>query len=135
MAKINADREIARATKPKLKDSSHEFLSKVPKMAPFSESKGDTLDAFIFRFEMLVKSCDWSDDTKFLALSNPLTGESLRVLQTLSLGQQNYDCLKQALLKKFLCIASDYNAEFRNAALLPSEDADAFISHLEMVFD
>ena len=104
-------------------------------MAPFSESKGDTMDTFIFRFETLVKSYDWSDDTKFLALSNPLTGESLRVLQTLSLGQQNYDCLKQALLQKFLCTASDYNAKFRNAAPLPSEDADAFISHLEMVFD
>ena len=49
---------------------------------------------------MLVKSWDWSDDTTFFALSNRLTGESLRVLQTLSLELQNYDCLKQALLKK-----------------------------------
>ena len=104
-------------------------------MAPFSESKGDTMDAFIFRFEMLVKSYDWSDDTKFLALSNLLTGDSLRVLQTLSLEQQNYNYLKQALLKKFLCTAADYNNKFRNAIPLPSEDADAFISRLEMVFD
>ena len=55
LVKINAGIEIARATKPKLKDSSYEFLSKVLKMAPFSESKGDTMDTFIFRFEMLVK--------------------------------------------------------------------------------
>ena len=100
-------------------------------MAPFSESKGDNMDAFIFRFEMLLKS----DDTKFLAFSNPLTGESLGFLQFLSLEQQNYVCLKQALLQKFLCTASDYNAKFRNATSLPSEDADAFISRLEMVFD
>ena len=53
---------------------------------------------------MLVKSYDWSDDKTFLALSNLLTGESLRVLQTLSLEQQNYDCLKQALLKKFFAL-------------------------------
>ena len=110
LAKINADIEMPRATKPKLNDSSHEFLSKVHKMAPLSESKGDTMDAFIFRFEMLVKSYDWSDDTKFLALSNLLIGGSLRVLQTLLLEQQNYNCLKQALLKKFLCTASNYNA-------------------------
>ena len=84
---------------------------------------------------MLVKSYDCSDDTTFLALSNLLTAESLRVLQTLSLEQQNYDCLKQALLKKFFCTASNYNAYFRNATPLPYEDADAFISRLEMVFD
>ena len=65
LAKITADIEIARATKPKLKDSSREFLSNVPKMAPFSESKCDTMDAFIFRFEMRVKSYDWSHGTHF----------------------------------------------------------------------
>ena len=84
---------------------------------------------------MLVKSYDWSEGTKFLALSNLLIGESLRVLQTLSLEQQNYHCLKQALPKKFLCTASDYNAKFRNATPLPSKDADALISRLEMVID
>ena len=135
LAKINAEIEISRANKSTTKNASHEFLSKVPKMAPFSESKGDTMDAFIFRFEMLVKSYDWSNDTKCLALSNLLTGDSLRVLQTLSLEQQNYNYLKQALLKKFLCTAADYNNKFRNAIPLPSEDADAFISRLEMVFD
>ena len=123
LAKINAEIEISRVNKSTTKNASHEFVSKVPKMAPFS------------RFEMLVKSYDWSDDTKFLALSNLLTGDSLRVLQTLSLEQQNYNYLKQALLKKFLCTAADYNNKFRNAIPLPSEDADAFISRLEMVFD
>ena len=65
LAKINAEIEISRVNKSTTKNASHEFLSKVPKMAPFSESKGDTMDAFIFRFEMLVKSYDWSDDTNF----------------------------------------------------------------------
>ena len=104
-------------------------------MAPFSESKGDTMDALIFCFKMLVKSYDWSDDTKLLALSNLLTGGSLRVLQTLSLEQQNYDFEAGFILKKFLCTASDFNAKFGNATPLPSEDAEAFISRLEMVFD
>ena len=134
LAKINAEIEISRANKSTTKNASHEFLLKVPKMAPFSESKGDTMDAFIFRFEMSVKSYDWSNDTKFLTLSNLLTGDSLRVLHS-TLEQQNYNYLKQALLKKFLCTAADYNNKFRNAIPLPSEDADAFISRLEMVFD
>ena len=52
LAKINAEIEISRANKSTTKNASHEFLSKVPKMAPFLESKGDTMDAFIFRFEI-----------------------------------------------------------------------------------
>ncbi|GFN95461.1 reverse transcriptase [Plakobranchus ocellatus] len=104
-------------------------------MNPFSEAKGDTMDAFLFRFEMLVKAHNWPEDKKFLALSNLLTGESLKVLQTLSVEQQTYSCLKQALLKKFLCTAADYNVKFRTAVPTNTEDADAFISRLETVFD
>ncbi|GFO13123.1 reverse transcriptase [Plakobranchus ocellatus] len=104
-------------------------------MNPFSEAKGDTMDAFLFRFEMLMKAHNWPEDKKFLALSNLLTGESLKVLQTLSVEQQTYSCLKQALLKKFLCTAADYNMKFRTAVPTNSEDADAFISRLETVFD
>ena len=37
LAKINAEIEISRANKSTTKNASHEFLSKVPKMAPFSE--------------------------------------------------------------------------------------------------
>ncbi|GFO47893.1 reverse transcriptase [Plakobranchus ocellatus] len=104
-------------------------------MNPFSEAKGDTMDAFLFRFEMLVKAHNWPEDKKFLALSNLLTGESLKVLQTVSVEQQTYSCLKQALLKKFLCAAADYNMKFRTAVPTNTEDADAFISRLETVFD
>ena len=39
LAKINAEIEISRPNKSTTKNASHEFLSKVPKMAPFSESK------------------------------------------------------------------------------------------------
>ncbi|GFR96164.1 Gypsy retrotransposon integrase-like protein 1 [Elysia marginata] len=55
--------EIAKAAKIKSAgNKSQELLSKIPKMSPFSEAKGDTMDAFIFRFEMVVKSYDWTDD-------------------------------------------------------------------------
>ncbi|GFS21386.1 reverse transcriptase [Elysia marginata] len=128
--------EVAKAAKIKSAgNKSQKLLSKIPKMSPFSEAKGDTMNAFIFRFEMMVKSYDWTDESKFLALSNLLTGESLKVLQTLSIEQQNYETLKQSLLKKFLCTASDYNCKFRNAIPLPNEDIDNFISRLETVFD
>ena len=36
LAKINAEIEISRVNKSTTKNASHEFLSKVPKMAPFS---------------------------------------------------------------------------------------------------
>ncbi|GFR83691.1 reverse transcriptase [Elysia marginata] len=83
----------------------------------------------------MVEPYDWTDESKSLALSNLLAGESLKVLQTLSIEKQNYETLKQSLLKKLLCTASDYNYKFRNAIPLPNEDIDSFISKLETVVD
>ncbi|GFO47244.1 hypothetical protein PoB_007374900 [Plakobranchus ocellatus] len=133
--KLQAEIENAKSLQSKKDSSTSDWIAKIPRMNPFSEAKGDTMDAFLFRFEMLVKAHNWPEDKKFLALSNLLTGESLKVLQTLSVEQQTYACLKQALLKKFLCTAADYNVKFRTAVPTNTEDADAFISRLETVFD
>ncbi|GFO40248.1 reverse transcriptase [Plakobranchus ocellatus] len=133
--KLQAEIENAKSLHSEKDSSTSDWIAKIPRMNPFSEAKGDTMDAFLFRFEMLVKAHNWPEDKKFLALSNLLTGESLKVLQTLSVEQQTYACLKQALLKKFLCTAADYNVKFRTAVPTNSEDADAFISRLETVFD
>ncbi|GFO41199.1 reverse transcriptase [Plakobranchus ocellatus] len=134
--KLQAEIENAKSLHSKKDSCTSDWIAKIPRMNPFSEAKGDTMDAFLFRFEMLVKAHNWPEDKKFLALSNLLTGESLKVLvQTLSVEQQTYACLKQALLKKFLCTAADYNVKFRTAVPTNTEDADAFISRLETVFD
>ncbi|GFN91497.1 reverse transcriptase [Plakobranchus ocellatus] len=98
--KLQAEIENAKSLHLKKDSSASDWIAKIPRMNPFSEGKGDTMDAFLFRFEMLVKAHNWPEDKKFLALSNLLTGESLKVLQTLSVEQQTYACLKQALLKK-----------------------------------
>ncbi|GFN78170.1 reverse transcriptase [Plakobranchus ocellatus] len=107
--KLQAEIENAKSLHSEKDSSTSDWIAKIPRMNPFSEAKGDTMDAFLFRFEMLVKAHNWPEDKKFLALSNLLTGESLKVLQTLSVEQQTYSCLKQALLKTFLCTAADYN--------------------------
>ncbi|GFO19141.1 hypothetical protein PoB_004564600 [Plakobranchus ocellatus] len=133
--KLQAEIENAKSLHSKKDSSTSDWIAKIPRMNPFSEAKGDTMDAFLFRFEMLVKTHNWPEDKKFLALSNLLTSESLKVLQTLSVEQQTYACLKQAVLKKFLCTAADYNVKFRTAGPTNTEDADAFISRLETVFD
>ncbi|GFO11344.1 Zinc finger protein [Plakobranchus ocellatus] len=133
--KLQAEIENAKSLHSKKDSSTSDWIAKIPRMNPFSEAKGDTMDAFLFRFEMLVKAHNWPEDKKFLALSNLLTGESLKVLQTLSVEQETYACLKQALLKKFLCTAADYNVKFRTAVPTNTEDAHAFISRLETVFD
>ncbi|GFN90293.1 reverse transcriptase [Plakobranchus ocellatus] len=133
--KLQAEIENAKSLHSKKDSSTNDWIAKIPRMNPFSEAKGDTMDAFLFRFEMLVKAHNRPEDKKFLALSNLLTGESLKVLQTLSVEQQTYSCLKQASLKKFLCTAADYNVKFLTAVPTNTEDADAFISRLETVFD
>ncbi|GFO19404.1 hypothetical protein PoB_004590900 [Plakobranchus ocellatus] len=96
--KLQAEIENAKSLHSEKDSSTSDWIAKIPRMNPFSEAKGDTMDAFLFRFEMLVKAHNWSEDKQFLALSNLLTGESLKVLQTLSVEQQTYACLKQALL-------------------------------------
>ncbi|GFN74060.1 gypsy retrotransposon integrase-like protein 1 [Plakobranchus ocellatus] len=86
--KLQAEIENAKSLHLKKDSSTSDWIAKIPRMNPFSEAKGDTRDAFLFRFEMLVKAHNWPVDKKFLALSNLLTGESLKVLQTLSVEQQ-----------------------------------------------
>ena len=112
-----------------------DIMSKIPKLAPFQPSKGDQMDAYLFRFEMLVKSYKWSAEIKFIALSNLLSGEALKVLQTLTESQQTYDHLKAALLKRFMCTEHGYSLKFREVVPMPTEDISAFISRLETLFD
>ncbi|GFO12322.1 reverse transcriptase [Plakobranchus ocellatus] len=95
--KLQAEIQNAKSLHSKKDSSTSDWrIAKIPRMNPFSEAKGDTMDAFLFRFEMLVKAHNWPEDKKLLALSNLLTGASLKVLQTLSVEQQTYACLKQA---------------------------------------
>lgn len=93
------------------------------------------MDAYLFRFEMMVKTLNWDDKAKFIALSNLLSGESLKVLHALSESQHNYTALKQALLRRYQFTESDYNKKFREATPQPEEDVDSFISRLESLFD
>ena len=136
MAKVTSEAARINDNRPKTETrlNTSEIMSKIPKLIPFSPNKGDQMDAYIFRFEMLVKSYNWSDETKFVALSNLLTGDALQVLQTLTEMQQTYDCLKSALLKRYLCTESGYNKKFRDAVPFAQEDIDTFISRTETLF-
>ena len=48
--------------------------------------------------------------------------------------QQTYDCLKSALLKRYLCTESGYNKKFCDAVPFAQEDIDTFISRIETLF-
>ena len=134
LAKIAAEAEKVKASQIKTEHNPFkEMISKIPKLAPFSHK--DEMDAYIFRFEMLTKSYKWSDESKFFALSNLLTGDSLKVLHSLAEGQQSYQQLKDALLKRYSCTEDGYCTKFRNVVPLPTEDVDTFISRTEMLFD
>ena len=119
----------------KSNDKNDPYTSKIPRMTPFCENKGDTMDAFIHRFEIQAKTYKWSEDSKFMALSNLLSGESLKVLQTLGDNHQNYKSLKEALLKRFQCTEDGFQSRFHNAIPESQEDINTFISRLELLFD
>ena len=109
--------------------------SRLPKLPVFSPHNGDSFDSFVHRFEMSSRALNYTPDEKFVALSNLLSGEALKVLQTLSESQQNYDCLKDALLKRYMCTEDGYCKKFREAAPVADETTDTFISRIETVFD
>ncbi|GFO17423.1 hypothetical protein PoB_004392800 [Plakobranchus ocellatus] len=62
--KLQAEIENAKSLHSKKDSSTSDWIAKVPRMNPFSEAKGDTMDAFLFRFEMLVKAHNWPEDKK-----------------------------------------------------------------------
>ncbi|GFN92706.1 hypothetical protein PoB_001921200 [Plakobranchus ocellatus] len=83
---------------------------------------------------MNIKNYYWSDENKFIALSNLLTGDTMKLLQTLSELQWTCQHLKEAILKH-LCTEDCYDEKVRHAIPLQSENTDAFISKIKMMFD
>ena len=133
LAKITADTETARMKedgKSQVKEN-----SKLIKLPQFSETKNDDMAAYLHRFEMQAKMLHWSPEVKFINLSGLLSGASLEVLQNLTPDQQNFQDLKDALLRRYRITPEGLRTRFKSANILENEDADSFISRLEMNFD
>ncbi len=137
--KIRKEVELARISveaaysNKQTEKANNALLPKISKIPPFVEER-DSMDSYIFRFELQADSLKWDDNTKFLALQNLLSGESLKVLHSLPAEQRNYDALKSALLQRYLCTEAGYQHKFRNASPQQGETIDTFISRIELLF-
>ena len=136
-AKVELEKIEAEKLKDTKQNSKHssEVFSKLPKIPVFSPKTGDSFDSFLYRFEIHVKNYKWTEDQKFIALSNLISGDALNVLHSLGHDQQNYTTLKNALLKKYQCTALEYSKNFRQATPLESQDIDSFVTRVKMLFD
>ena len=101
-----------------------------PKMPHFDEK--EDLDAYILRFERFAKAHDWPRDQWALNLSLCLKGESLRVYSRLaSNDSEDYDKLKEALLKRFQFTEEGFRLRFRKEKPKKGETATQFMARIE----
>ena len=119
--------------KSKTDDNRHSLKS--PKLPHFVDGK-DNMDAYLERFERFAKNREWPKDSWAIYLGALLQGKALDVYSRLSSKQaDNYDDLKQALLKRFQMSAEDFQHKFRTTEPETGESARQYVVRLEHYFD
>ena len=88
---------------------------KGPKMPCFNETKDD-MDAYLHRFEIYAVSQGWREEQWAVYLSALLTGRALEVYSRLPVrNAQEYEILKDALLRRFNLTEEGFKQKFRAA--------------------
>lgn len=106
-------------------------MAKGPKMPCFDESKDD-MDSFLHRFEIYADSQGWLKDQWAVYLSALLKGRALEVYSRLPVKEaQNYDILKDALLKRFNLTEEGFKQKFKSAKPENNEAPAQFLARLE----
>jgi len=104
--------------------------AKMPKMPYFDEDK-DCMDAYLYPFERFAEVQRWKKDTYAVCLSALLKGKALEVYARLPIDQANdYDSLKEALLKRFQLSEDGFKRKFRTAKADTGESPAQFITQL-----
>ena len=124
LAKINADKKVD----PKL--ASCEIKAKLPKLPSFCDGK-DNMDAYLKRFERFAKNAKWPAEEWATNLSTLLQGKALEVYSRLSSDDANdYDKLRDALLKRYQLTEEGFRQKFRNSKQEIGETAGQFVIRL-----
>jgi len=111
--------------------SKKEFLAKGPKM-PCIDDRVDDMDAFLHRFEVYADSQGWKEDKWAVYLSALLKGKALDVYSRLPVKYvQDYDILKDALLKRFNLTEEGFKQKFSSVRPESGEAPTQFIARLE----
>ena len=110
------------------------YRAKAPKLPPFDELRDD-LDAYIQRFERYALTQELDHEEWAISLSALLKGKALDVYSRLAVDQANdYEILKEALLKRFHLTAVGFRQKFRETKPETGETAPQFIARLDNIF-
>ena len=102
---------------------------KLPKLPPFEEN--EDIDIYLTRFERIAQSNDWDRDDWAVSLSALLTGKALEVYHRLSTEEaDDYDTLKEALLRRFGLTAEGFRKRLRESPPEPDETPGQYITRL-----
>ena len=124
-------RQTSAPSQPK----SDDFLMKLPRMPVFNQ-EADCLESFLHRFEMQAQGYGWPKEKWSSALINCLSGEPLKVFYTLASEDANdYEKIKEALLKRFRLTEDGYQEKFFTAAPLKTEDFNTYLNRTTQFFN
>ena len=106
-------------------------LAKVPRMPYFDEER-DFMDSYLGRFEHFAESQKWNKTHWAMYLFALLKGRALDVFSMTPAEQANdYDKLKDALLKRYLLSADGFKKRFRSAKPETGETPSQFLTRLD----
>ena len=102
-----------------------------PKMPCFDE-RSDDMDAFLHRFEIYADCQNWKREQWAVYLSALLKGKALEVYSRLPVRDaQDYEKLKDALLKRFNLTEEGFKQKFKSAKPEIGEAPAQYIARLE----
>ena len=106
-------------------------FGKVPKMPYFDEER-DFIDSYLGRFERFAESQKWRREDWAMYLSALLKGRALDVYSMMPTEYANdYDQLKDALLKRYQLSADGFKRRFRSAKPEAGETPMQFLTRLD----
>lgn len=130
-----ADKNLQLAQLKHDDDHAVKSFARTPKLPTFQEGKDD-LDAYLGRFERYADTQKWPRDRWATNLSALLTGKALETYYRLPKEDiDNYDCLKDALLRRFQLTEEEFRQKFYNAKAEPGETAHQYMTRLEGYID
>ena len=102
---------------------------------PYLDDKDD-VDTYLTKFERIAAQLKWDVTTWALRLSGHLKGKAAEVYTKLPMEVSNdYEALKNALLKAFHCTAKTYREKFRAAKRVGSETYEQLLDRSKLYLD
>ena len=119
-----------------LGNSTHAKVGKIPKFQSFDSSRGQDIDVYLQNFARHASLSGWKKEEWGRYLFNLLSGDALGVLLSLKEDDVNdYDKVKDALLRQFGCTKFGFQNKFRSAKIADGECFDTYVNRILRYFD